>query len=46
MLKDFFDSHPDIYRNYYPKNENIDETYLDEEYKENVGVIKKSTILT
>lgn len=27
MLKDYFESHPDIYKNFYPKGEEMDEQY-------------------
>lgn len=47
MLKDYFDSHPDIYKQYYPKNEEIDEKYQEEEEKKvSVGIIKKTSVIT
>lgn len=44
MLRDYFDTHPDIYKEFYPKNEDVDEEYAEEEQKQ-VGIIEKSSLI-
>ncbi|EAR97810.3 zinc finger, C3HC4 type (RING finger) protein (macronuclear) [Tetrahymena thermophila SB210] len=46
MLKDYFSTHPEIYNQFYPKGENVDEEYQEEEQKQQIGIIQKTSVIS